>query len=345
MTEKKPNTLVFQSINSVEIFAAGKWNGDTYTESDLDLLVKAFEETKDKLKPYLKLGHGDEQGILKADELPAAGYVANVYRMGKKLLADFVNVPEKVFQLIKNRAYSKVSSEIFQNIKINDKKYQWALKAVALLGGETPAVHDLDEILALGYTQTNADSSAEMRRYDFSTNLLTEKQEDIMEVEQLKKQNEELNEKVKTLSEQNQTLQDTQKKIEGGVEEIRKFADAQKTENEKLKQEKRFADISARVEKLVEGKKITPAQAEKVKALAVDLPSEKKFKIGADEFAGSEALLFSILEQNSNGLPTDAKSEMGKTTSDDLDSKAKEYSAKHSVSYKDALLSVAAGAK
>lgn len=343
--DRMKKKMMSQSINGVEIFAAGKWNGDTYNESDLDTLVTAFEETKGKLKPYLKLGHGGDQSILRADEMPAAGYIANLYRVGKKLLADFVNVPDKIFELIKRRAYSKVSSEIYQNIHVDGKKYPWALKAVALLGGETPAVHDLDEILALGYSHASADQSAEMRRYDFSTNLLTENREELMELEALKKENEELKEKVKTLSEQNQVLQDTQKKIEGSIEEIRKFAEAQKSENESLKKEKRFSDISAKVAKLVESKKITPAQAEKLKVFIAETPIEKTFKVGEQEFAGTEALIFSMLEENQNGLSTEERSEIGKPKDQDLDANAKEFMAKHNVSYKEALIAVASGNK
>lgn len=138
-----------KNIKGVEIFAAGTWNGDAYTDSDLDTLVNAFKATKDALKPYLKLGHSEDQTLLAEDSLPAAGWVANIYRVGHKLLADFCDIPNKIADLIKAKAYKRVSSEIFVNVNVNGKKYPYALKAVALLGGETPAVQTLDDIHAL----------------------------------------------------------------------------------------------------------------------------------------------------------------------------------------------------
>lgn len=138
-----------KDINGVEIFASGTWNGDAYTDKDLDTLVNAFKATKDSLKPYLKLGHSEDQTLLAEDSLPAAGWVKNIYRVGHKLLADFCDIPNKIADLIKARAYKRVSSEIFVNVNVNGKKYPYALKAVALLGGETPAVQTLDDIHAL----------------------------------------------------------------------------------------------------------------------------------------------------------------------------------------------------
>ena len=44
-------------IDNVEIFAAGTWNGDTYSKDDLDSIVSAYEDTKDRFNPFLKLSH------------------------------------------------------------------------------------------------------------------------------------------------------------------------------------------------------------------------------------------------------------------------------------------------
>lgn len=339
---KKYSELNFKDINSVEIFSVGKWNGDKYTESDLDILIKSFEETKDKLKPYLKLGHGKDQKLLKADELPAAGYISRVYKEGKKLLADFVNVPEKIYELIKRRAYSKQSAEIYQNIEVDGKKYPWALKAVALLGGETPAVHNLDEIMALGYSRDDLfKTEAVFRRYDFD--LLANKREvsNMDELEKLKKENESLESTIKTLSEENRILKENQEKIEKSIEEIRKFSEEQKKENLKLKEEKRFSDIHSSVEKLVNDRKISPARAKKLEAIILSLPEEKKFSFDGKDYNNLSDFLFEFASDESIELNFDNKSEVGKSKSDDLDSKAKEFMAKNKVSYKEALISVA----
>lgn len=336
------NELNFKDIAGVEIFAVGKWNGDKYSEEDLDSLIHSFEETKDKLKPYLKLGHGKEQSLLRADELPAAGYISKIYKTGKKLIADFVNVPEKIYELIRRRAYSKQSAEIYQNIEIDGKKYPWALKAVALLGGETPGVHNLNEILALGYSKDNLyKTEAVFRRYDLD--LLAEKREvvNMDELEKVKKENEALQATLKTLSEENKVLKENQSKIEKSIEEIRKFAEEQKTENLKLKEEKRFADIHASVEKLITDNKISPARAKKLEALIVSLPEEKKFSFEGKDYNQVSDFLLEFASEESVKLNLDGKSETGKKQSDDLDQVAKEYQAKHKVSYKEALIAVA----
>ena len=123
-------------IKDVEIFATGNHNGDTYTEADLDEMVSNY--TKVGYMPPLKDGHcKDKPGM------PALGWIQNVRRMGNKLVADFVDLHEKVYEAIKTRRYGTVSSEIFWNLKNNNGTFKRALKAVALLGAEIPGVADL----------------------------------------------------------------------------------------------------------------------------------------------------------------------------------------------------------
>ena len=126
-------------IPGVEIFASGVWNGDKFTDADLDKIVTSFKKTKDLIHPFVKIGHSEEQSLLKTDELPAAGFIENVKRVGSKLVADFVRVPKKIFEVIKRKAFSKISSELFVNLKAGGEVHPLALKAVAILGGETPA--------------------------------------------------------------------------------------------------------------------------------------------------------------------------------------------------------------
>lgn len=134
-------------IKGVEIFAEGTWNGNKITTEILQNLVKAFDATKGFVRPALKLGHNPDQDLLKSDGLPAAGWVSNVYISGKKLLADFVDIPEKIFDLIKKKAYRKVSVEIFSGYTFDGITYPALLSAVALLGSDMPAVMTLSDIL------------------------------------------------------------------------------------------------------------------------------------------------------------------------------------------------------
>jgi len=135
-------------IQGVEIFSVGTWNGDTYTLDDLKELVDSFESTKSKLPPYLKLGHNEGQELVQADGMPAIGWIKNLYILGEKLVADFSDIPKKIYELISSKAYRKVSAEIYFNLEIAGTKFNKLLSAVALLGADTPAVMNLNDIIA-----------------------------------------------------------------------------------------------------------------------------------------------------------------------------------------------------
>jgi len=135
-------------INNVEIFASGVWNGHTITDADLDNMVDAFNKTSAKVRPHLKLGHDKEQKLIQNDGLPAAGWIANLRKEGSKLVADFIDMPKKIKELVDAKAYRKVSAEVFSNITILGQVFPKMLGAVALLGANTPGVMNLDDILA-----------------------------------------------------------------------------------------------------------------------------------------------------------------------------------------------------
>jgi len=329
-----------EEIKGVEIFSTGNWNGDSYSDSDLDAIVAGFNETKAQLKPYLKLGHGEAQKLLKADELPSAGFITNVYRSGQKVLADFSNIPKKIYELMKKKAYSRVSVELYKDMKIGEKVHAWALKAVALLGGETPAVHSLDDIIALYgevFVPTVFSKEVPIRTVEFNFDdlLAKQKQEGFkMDLETLTKQNQELDGKVKSLSEENANLKSS-------LEAIGKDLETQKSETAKIKEERRLSEISTSVKELVTAKKITPARGEKLKSILEALPTEKKFSFGGKEFSSVGAFVLEFASEEQVQLPVEEKTEMGKEAGKDIDTKAKEYAAKHQVSYKDALIAVA----
>jgi len=132
-----------------EIFSAGEWNGDAYTVEDLEGVCKAYNETNKFYKPYMKLGHSDKQLLLGSEGLPAAGWVENLRMKGNKLVCDIVDLPEKIYNLIKEGAYKYVSCEMLWGIDFNGKNYKRMLSGVALLGAEMPAVTNLNDFLNL----------------------------------------------------------------------------------------------------------------------------------------------------------------------------------------------------
>lgn len=137
------------NLKGVEIFSVGKWNEDSFTQTDLQNMVNAFDETKQGVRPYIKLGHNKKQELAQKDGLPSLGWIDKMYINGEKLIADLSDIPKKVYDLIKVGAYKKVSCEMFFNVKIKDKKFSHLITAVSLLGADTPAVMNLNDIHAL----------------------------------------------------------------------------------------------------------------------------------------------------------------------------------------------------
>lgn len=124
------------SIRGIEIFAVGKHNGDEYVSADLDDMVSAFADLD--FRPAVKIGHtADKPGA------PAYGWITNLRRAGDKLIADFESMHDTVISAIREKSYNAVSSEIYFNLKRGGKTFRRALKAVALLGAEVPAVAGL----------------------------------------------------------------------------------------------------------------------------------------------------------------------------------------------------------
>lgn len=142
-------------IKDVEIFQTGEWNGDEYTVKDLNSMVDAFPKVGFQVP--IKLGHKEESGA------QAWGWVRNLRRVGKKLLCDFHDLPEKLYDAIVDHRYDHISSEIFWEMKRGAEEFSRVLKAVALLGAETPAVSGLKPLREAVFTKSNQ-SAIEFRR-------------------------------------------------------------------------------------------------------------------------------------------------------------------------------------
>jgi len=152
--EDKEMMLEFSNaIRGVEIFATGTHNGDTYTEKDLDDMVESFNSLD--VRPAVKVGHTkDKVGA------PAYGWIGNLRRAGNKLLADFTDMHDSVVQAIRERKYDRVSSEIYFNLKRGGQTFRRALKAVALLGAEVPAVAGLKPLHKMEFSAEGFETEA-----------------------------------------------------------------------------------------------------------------------------------------------------------------------------------------
>lgn len=149
------------NLHGVEIFRTGTWNGDVYTVADLQEMVDAFPLVG--YRPPIKLGHDEASGDR------AYGWVTGLRRVGEKLLADFSDIPSAVYKIIKERGYDAVSAEIFFNLSRNGREFARALKAVALLGAETPGVAGLAPLRIVA----NSIPGASFRIYVINSEAMT----------------------------------------------------------------------------------------------------------------------------------------------------------------------------
>ncbi|GAH23562.1 unnamed protein product, partial [marine sediment metagenome] len=138
-------------LKDVEVFGIGTWKGNKITDKDIDDIVNDTNEIIDKLKPKVKLGHDDKQALLQRTGLPAGGWITKLKRAGDKILVNIKEVPKVLYQLIKNGAYKRISSEILTDYTEPSTKkiYKKVLSAIAFLGADLPAVTNLKDIAAL----------------------------------------------------------------------------------------------------------------------------------------------------------------------------------------------------
>jgi hypothetical protein len=296
--EQTPKTY---DIPDVEIFETGKWNGDEYNAQDLDEIVEAFTALGGKLKPYVKLGHDPKQAMLQKDGMPAAGWITGLKRVGNKLVANMSSVPEKIYNLIQSKAYGRFSSEIFWNLKDEGKTYRRALKAVALLGADTPAVTSLDDFINL-YTESE---------YEKVT-LCTHK-EDIMEVDvkQYELKIHELDDQLKSYA---MKIEENEKALAAKDEQIKAF--------EEEKTAMFTKEVGTYLESSAKEGKISPAQ----KNTLVKLCTSKEQFETVKEFIANQGQVVPMGE-TSKHREVEHKEE--KSEIEEFDARVAEFSKKH----------------
>ena len=244
-----------------EIFAVGKWNGLEFTEADLDDIAANFELLSAIHRVPLKFGHNDEQPM--TDGQPAIGWVNRVYRQGKKLLADFVDMPKTVLEAVQKKLYRTVSIELLFDVEHRGDKFAHVLDAVALLGADHPAVNTLADLDALTASRTSFSGG---RRLCFETMAGTP----LVETKVINMDDKELKQAVSEAVAL--AVEPLQKQLEEVTKERDKFMRmAEKAEGEKLafeaeQKRQRISEIRNAVTGLlddaVRDKKMTPAMRE-----------------------------------------------------------------------------------
>lgn len=324
------------NVKDVEIFSTGLWNNKQITEADLDTIVESFSSTKGVVRPFLKLGHDEDQKLLQSDGLPAAGWVENVRRVGSKLVADFVDIPKKIYQLIKNNAYRKVSCEIYNNIQIDGKKYPKMLGAVALLGADLPGVMNLNDILSL-YSAGDNFWSIEKFAADRGVVIIeeetdsqfTDKEGNIMpnEIDVYKVK---LDQAEKDVEAAKSLV--SQKDAE--IEKYKKEADEAKKLVADAAQKAKLAEVDAFVSTLQSEKLCSKAMAPLVKALIAE--DKEKYSVDSEEFSKFDLvkkILSSAKEASKVNFSETTKDEKAEGDDKNLEAKIDKYMAEHKVEY------------
>ena len=134
------------------IFRAGTWNGETYTEADLDNMVASFNKDQ---PPHIIIGHSsDYKGRTR---IPSFGQIlGGLKRVGTDLVAMGVEFNEKLAHWIKEGFYNERSVELSKDNK--------RILALGMLGAAPPAVEGMapmDEALtdiAMEYSDERAEN-------------------------------------------------------------------------------------------------------------------------------------------------------------------------------------------
>lgn len=148
----------YAEIKGLEIFKIGTKETGEYTEADLDNMA-AMANAGVHEAPVV-ISHDENQNLLEADKLPAAGWLKKVYRQGKSLFADIADVPRVVADLIQKKALRKRSVEIYNDFVDDEGKRKGkVIRRLALLGAAIPRIKSLSDHLALYEETTDQDLS------------------------------------------------------------------------------------------------------------------------------------------------------------------------------------------
>lgn len=339
-------------IEGVEIFSVGTWNEDAFSISDLEEMVRAFNENAVGARPHLKLGHDPKQvvgkALMKTEGLPALGWVEKLYVRGEKLVADFADIPEKLFALIQKRGYRKVSSEIFFNITIGDEKYKRMLGAVALLGAETPGVMNLADILASYKSTFKKYDKMQVYETELKTSSTKGKRMEKTEAEiRLELDNEKLSKETAELKEFKAKAEKEKADADKELADLKTFKAQAEKEKIELEAQAEVARVESFTTTLVADKLCTPAMkpliaallGETKKSYSVKIKNEEK-SVSKEELLKETLKLFKAASEVNFEESSSAGKKDGEKKEDEIDAKAKEYAKKHSVTYGQAVKAV-----
>jgi len=350
-------------LKDVEVFGIGTWKGNKITGEDLDNIVNGTNEIIDKLKPKVKLGHNDKQELLRKTGLPAGGWITKLTRVGDKILVNIKEVPKVLYQLIKNGAYKRISSELLYNYTepSTKKVYKKVLSAIAFLGADLPAVTNLKDIAALYDSDDNAnliifekEEKAQKVNKKKGESYIMPNGIKITEVEGKKfiavEDYEKLEKEKETIDKEKEEGKGFKEKFEA---EEKKSKEAEEKLN-KISKETREAEIKTFIDNHCSDKdmRFLPKQKEVLMTLVESTSDEKKIKFTVDDKEtklSQRELLEKFIELQPNFSDSifaelskgEEEEEEGKDKLTPEEKKVQKYMAENKdVSYRDAVLAV-----
>jgi hypothetical protein len=310
------NKMEVSEIKGVEILKAGKWNGIQVTEKDLDQMVENF---KDKvIEPYLNLNHDDKftDKVKNTLSVVALGFVSTLKREGSSLIADFVQVPRKIAELIKAGSLKKRSVEFFKKgFRLNDKVYDNVLKAVSFFGADLPAVNNLSndfEVLlkSKSHLITLTDMESKPETINFKEELIMDKIEvsksEYDELVSFKSKAEKAEIDLTNLKKEKDEIEVKLKDLEGKEAELKELkADIEKKQAEAIEKE-----AETFINKVIDDGKLLPKfKADKVADYIEKSKDEGKLKLFKEDMESRDKVIELGELKNDEKPGTNLKSE------------------------------------
>lgn len=263
-----------------EVFKAGEYPQGKFTAEQIAELAKNYDPEFSEAP--ITLDH-EQSG-------PAYGWVKSLKAEGETLKASFKDIAEDLKNFVNEGKYRKISVEIYRNLE-GKSPY---LKAVSFLGASIPQVKGM---------QTVEFKEGESDIYTFEAIV---EEDDDKEIQELKKQIQDLEAKVAKFNEQpkeSETIKALKKQVKDLSTQVDTFkeqangkADLEK-EITDLKNSMRDKEFSEFIEKKIEEGILTPANKDTVLKVLKDLDNIKKFDEKSNTIEDFKTFISSLSKQ------------------------------------------------
>lgn len=306
LPKKAELKLETKRLDNVEILHVGTWNKRVYGEKEMDEAIAHFKEGL--IEPYINIAHDNSltDQMKKVLGVFSFGWVDNLWRDGKKLLANFKQVPKMVAEWIESGALKQRSVEWWHRFTKQDgTKVRNVLEAVTFFGANgIPAVPNLSDVMDL---YQSALSSKTPGKGDGEKGVIfleedsgmAEVKIDSAELEKLKasaKKTEDLEKKLGTFAEKadkekKAELAKAAKEKDDKIEKLEKDAKERDEKDAEKHKETLKAEGKAYIDKIVLEKKLSPEyQDDEIDRyvelkLAIESAEEKDKKSAEEKFA------------------------------------------------------------